>query len=78
MLEALLRDLEIEIVSLDREQAGLAQEAWYSYGKGRHPAGLDFGGCCSYALARWSGSPLRFKGDDFGKTGLEAIPLSGA
>jgi ribonuclease VapC len=54
------------------EQAEVAREAWRRYGKGRHPAGLDFGDCFSYALARTSGEPLLFKGDDFIHTDITA------
>lgn len=46
------------------------------YGKGRHPAGLNFGDCCSYALAQACGEPLRFKGADFGQTDIVAHPAS--
>ena len=46
----------------------LAKGAWRRYGKGRHPARLNFGDCCTYALARVSGEPLLAKGEDFPKT----------
>ena len=42
------------------------------YGKGRHPAGLNFADCLSYALAKRSGEPLLFKGEDFAKTDIQA------
>ncbi|MDP6983117.1 MAG: type II toxin-antitoxin system VapC family toxin, partial [Candidatus Latescibacteria bacterium] len=49
----------------------VARHAFREYGKGRHPAGLDFGDCFSYALSRTSGEPLLFKGNDFGRTDVE-------
>jgi ribonuclease VapC len=58
----------IEVVSFTAAHLGLAREAWERYGKGRHPAGLNLGDCCAYALARHSGEPLLFKGGDFGRT----------
>jgi ribonuclease VapC len=58
------------IIAFDSEQADLARNAWRQYGKGRHPAKLNFGDCCSYALAKYLNQPLLFKGDDFSKTDL--------
>ena len=70
-----LRDLDlfieragIELLPVDLEQARLARRAFSRYGKGRHPAGLNFGDCFAYALARLHGEPLLFKGDDFSRT----------
>jgi ribonuclease VapC len=60
----------IEIVAVDHEQAEVARIAWRRYGKGRHPAGLNYGDCFAYALTKVSGSPLLFKGDDFKQTDL--------
>ena len=60
----------IEIVSVDSEQAELARSAWRRYGKGRHPAALNFGDCFAYALAKETGEPILFKGDDFRHTDL--------
>jgi ribonuclease VapC len=59
---------QIQIVPIDAELADLARSAWRKYGKGRHPAGLNFGDCFSYALAKASGEPLLAKGTDFAKT----------
>lgn len=64
-LDLLLHRLQIEIISLSPEQAQLAREASRKFGKGRHKAALNIGDCCSYALARYTGEPLLFKGDDF-------------
>jgi ribonuclease VapC len=67
---------EIDIISLDREQAELARAAFRRFGKGRHRAGLNLGDCCSYALAQWLGQLLLFKGDDFSHTDLQAACLA--
>jgi ribonuclease VapC len=60
----------LEIVAVDAEQADLARSAWRKYGKGRHPAELNFGDCFSYALAKFSGEPLLAKGTDFRLTDI--------
>ena len=55
------------------EQARIARQAYRDYGKGSgHPAGLNFGDCFSYALAREKREPILFKGEDFSKTDLRA------
>ena len=54
------------------EQAHLARQAFLDFGKGRHPAGLNFGDCFAYALAKATGEPLLFKGKDFSKTDIKA------
>ena len=59
---------KIEIVPVDAELADLARSAWRKYGKGRHPGGLNFGDCFSYALAKATGEPLLAKGTDFAMT----------
>lgn len=64
-LDLLLHRLQIEIISLTPEHAQLAREASRQFGKGRHKAALNIGDCCSYALSRYSGEPLLFKGNDF-------------
>jgi ribonuclease VapC len=58
----------LQIVPVDAEQAELARSAWRKFGKGRHPAALNFGDCFSYALAKSSGEPLLAKGTDFDLT----------
>ena len=68
--DALLLKTEIAIEPVTLEQALIAREAFLNFGKGRHPAGLNFGDCFSYALATATGEPLLFKGDDFSKTDL--------
>ncbi|KRD63320.1 MULTISPECIES: type II toxin-antitoxin system VapC family toxin [Sinorhizobium/Ensifer group] len=62
----------VEIVAVDAEQIAVARRAWRSYGKGRHPAGLNYGDCFSYALAKTRNEPLLYKGDDFSRTDIEA------
>ena len=63
---------ELEIVPFTGEHLVLAREGYQRFGKGRHPAGLNFGDCCAYALSRHSGEPLLFTGEDFARTDLEA------
>ncbi len=67
-LDLFLQRSAIETVAFDGEQLMVARTAFRRFGKGRHPAGLNFGDCASYALARWSGEPLLFKGTDFTAT----------
>ncbi len=61
----------LQVVPVDGEQAEIARSAWRKYGKGRHPAALNFGDCFAYALAKASGEPLLAKGDDFALTDVE-------
>jgi ribonuclease VapC len=63
----------VKIVPVDTEHAEQARLAWRRFGKGRHPASLNFGDCFSYALAKMSRQPLLFKGNDFSKTDIEAV-----
>ena len=63
---------QIEIVAVPPETAGIALHAFDRYGKGRHPAQLNFGDCFAYACARHFGQPLMFKGSDFARTDIEA------
>jgi ribonuclease VapC len=64
----LLAATSIEVIPFDDEQAVLAAEAYSTYGRGRHEAGLNFGDCFPYALAKKTGQSLLFKGDDFSRT----------
>lgn len=68
-----LRDAEIEIVEVDRESADRALSAWRRYGKGRHPASLNYGDCFVYALAERSGVPVLCAGVDFAATGIAVL-----
>jgi ribonuclease VapC len=69
-LETFIAAAEFDVVAFDAEQALIARGAFGRYGKGRHPAGLNFGDCASYALAASRGLPLLFKGADFAKTDI--------
>ncbi len=73
-LDLLIAEAGIELVPVDVEQARVARRAFSQFGKGRHPAGLNFGDCFSYALAKTTGRPLLFKGIDFARTDLTAAP----
>lgn len=66
-----LLKLGAEIVPVDAEQMDAARRAWRRYGKGRHPAALNYGDCFSYALALTRGEPLLFKGADFAGTDID-------
>lgn len=69
-LNALIAKLAPEIIPFDASQARLAHLAWQRYGKGNHPARLNFGDCCAYALAKHLGQPLLYKGEDFSQTDI--------
>ena len=68
----LLEKSAVELVSVTPEHANAACRAWRRFGKGNHPAALNFGDCFAYALARTAGEPLLFKGRDFAQTDIEA------
>jgi ribonuclease VapC len=68
--EMFFRRAGITIEAFTVEQAHLARQAFHDFGKGRHPAGLNFGDCFAYALARYTGEPLLFKGNDFKQTDI--------
>ncbi len=70
ILDELLADMQVETVPVSANHARLAVDAFRRFGKGRHPAGLNFGDCFSYALAKATGEPLLFKGDDFSQTDI--------
>lgn len=72
-LDLLLHKVSIEVVSFDRDQAQVARGAFRRFGKGRHPASLNFGDCFSYALSKISGEPLLFVGQDFSQTDLTLV-----
>ena len=67
-----LREAEILIEPVTAQQAKIAREAYRDFGKGRHRAGLNFGDCFAYALAKVTGEPLLFIGDDFCHTDVDA------
>jgi ribonuclease VapC len=72
-LDLLIHKAEIEVAAVDAEQVSEARRAYRRFGKGRHAAGLNFGDIFAYALARTSGEPLLFKGDDFAKTDISRV-----
>jgi ribonuclease VapC len=74
-LDLLISRFGAKIVPVSAEQAGVARRAYRQYGRGRHKAGLNFGDCFSYALAKVSDEPLLYKGNDFGLTDLALISL---
>ena len=69
-LDLLIAASAIELVPVDEDQARFARDAFRRYGKAHHPAALNFGDCFSYALAKTTGSPLLFKGNDFTLTDI--------
>jgi ribonuclease VapC len=69
-LDDLIVNMEVEIVSHDHALALLARDAFLRFGKGRHPARLNFGDCAAYALAKSRALPLLFKGEDFARTDI--------
>ena len=71
-LDNYLESADIELVDVTLEQAHAARLAWRRYGKGNHPAGLNYGDCFAYALAEIIGEPLLYKGDDFALTDVES------
>ena len=70
--DAFFRRAGIVIEPFTVEQAHLARQAFHDFGKGRHAAGLNFGDCFAYALAKITGEPLLFKGEDFKKTDISS------
>jgi ribonuclease VapC len=71
LLERMLDELDIQEVPFGEVHWREAVDAFRRFGKGRHPAALNFGDCMTYAVAQLSGEPLLFVGDDFGLTDLE-------
>lgn len=71
LLARFLQEAEIEVVAFTAEHWTVAADAFIAYGKGRHRAGLNFGDCMAYAVARLAGEPLLCLGDDFPTTDLE-------
>lgn len=67
-----LSKIEADLIPVDADLVDLATQAWLAYGKGRHPASLNFADCLSYALAKRADEPLLFIGKDFAQTDIEA------
>lgn len=70
--EAFFRRADIVVEPVTVEHGHLARQAFLDFGKGRHRAALNFGDCFSYALAKATGEPLLFKGDDFNRRDIRA------
>ncbi len=70
LFDTFLEEFEIQVEPVTFEQAKLARQAFNLFGKGRHPAALNFGDCFAYALAKSRREPILFKGTDFSQTDL--------
>jgi ribonuclease VapC len=70
LISAMVDRAGIVVISFDAPHSQLAAEAWLRFGKGRHPAALNFGDCMAYATARLARQPLLCKGDGFSQTDL--------
>ena len=71
-LDALLKRAKIKLEPVTQEHVDVARQAWRRFGKGNHPAALNFGDCFAYALSEVTGEPLLFKGEDFALTDIDA------
>jgi ribonuclease VapC len=71
-LDRLVDQAGIAIVAVTAAHVAIARQAYLDYGKGNHPAALNFGDCFAYALGKATGEPLLFKGDDFSQTDLRS------
>ena len=71
-LDALIERAGVRIEAVTVAQARIARQAYLDFGKGHHPAGLNFGDCFAYALSKESGLPLLFKGNDFTQTDIKS------
>jgi ribonuclease VapC len=63
-------DVGLQVEAVTADQVLVARHAYRTYGRGNHPAGLNFGDCFAYALAKITGLPLLFKGGDFAQTDI--------
>lgn len=70
-LDLFIARAQVTLVPVDVDQAFVARQAHRKFGKGRHPAALNFGDCFAYALSRTHGEPLLFKGSDFALTDVD-------
>lgn len=73
ILSRLIEDLDLAVVPFSAEHGREAREAFLRYGRGRHPAALNYGDCLTYAVAKVAGQPLLFVGGDFRQTDLDAV-----
>jgi ribonuclease VapC len=72
-LDLLISKAAIEVIAVDGDQINAARRAWRRFARGRHAAGLNYGDLFSYALARTTGQPLLFKGEDFTRTDIARV-----
>ncbi|KAB2872962.1 MAG: type II toxin-antitoxin system VapC family toxin [Pseudorhodoplanes sp.] len=77
-LDALLAVIAPAVIPFDERQADVAREAFVRFGRGRHPAALNFGDCAAYALAVCEAEPLLFKGTDFSATDVAVVMPGGS
>ena len=75
MVDRLIQEAGFQVESFTVQHAELAREAYVRYGKGQQTAGLNYGDCFSYALAKATGLPLLFKGQDFSKTDIIPVEI---
>ncbi|MDX1503096.1 MAG: type II toxin-antitoxin system VapC family toxin [Thermoanaerobaculia bacterium] len=73
VLASLVQSLDLSVVPFRALHAQEAREAYLRFGRGRHEAGLNFGDCLTYAVAKLAGEPLLFMGEDFARTDLERM-----
>jgi ribonuclease VapC len=76
LLARFLQEAEVEVVGFTADHWTVAADAFIAYGKGRHRAGLNFGDCMTYAIAKLAGEPLLCLGDDFPATDLQLAGLA--
>jgi ribonuclease VapC len=77
VVDRFMRDAKIDIVPVDADLAARAMSGWRRYGKGRHPAALNFGDCLTYALAERTGHPVLCTGDDLAATDVAVLRPAG-
>jgi ribonuclease VapC len=76
LLARFLQEAEVEVVEFTADHWTVAADAFIAYGRGRHRAGLNFGDCMTYAVAKLAGEPLLCLGDDFPATDLQLAGLA--
>ena len=74
--ELVVHKINIRVMAFDLNQLDIARDAWRRFGRGRHPASLNFGDCAAYALTKATGEPLLFKGRDFSLTDVASVRLA--
>ena len=76
-LDALVANFRLRIEPVTEAQVRIARQAYLDFGRGSHPAALNFGDCFAYALAKATGEPLLFKGEDFARTDIRPYSSAG-